>query len=294
MEPNISKSLMNFIVLLITIQFSVAKFINFDSNRLNVIAKQLDEKRIDYLGEMDTNYITDNDDYLENSMKMNRLSKRTNINITGGPTVLSVGDSTILKCSSLGSPSPLIYWVRQEELNHFKEMMQRHPKMMNSKVSTSDNIGLTESKYVIDCATKKDEGEIFCISIIDDEILTASVNITVNSSGTGAYKKYCDEFQRPVIVDNLKFLFAEQGGTVSLPCGVRNVLKSNIDWLTRDGQRVIDLYPNAHSQPWNGELVITDISFRNMNEYFCVAVSENGRDEVKTFLYPLLAEKHKD
>jgi hypothetical protein len=73
------------------------------------------------------------------------------------------------------------------------------------------------------------------------------------------------------------------GSTVVLPCEASGNPRPRVYWLDGEGNQLSD--PRFTLQP-NGDLVISNIRWQDMDGYKCLAKSPLGETEAVTFLYP--------
>lgn len=76
-----------------------------------------------------------------------------------------------------------------------------------------------------------------------------------------------------------------QGADLQLPCVALGNPAPTIYW-TDPHNNILNSV--RHQISANGELTISDLAWSDMGEYTCVAQSPEGRDEVTSFVYPVM------
>lgn len=87
----------------------------------------------------------------------------------------------------------------------------------------------------------------------------------------------------PVITRHRPLYFSEMGSSVLLPCQASGNPRPRVYWL--DGENLPLMDPRFQQQP-NGDLLISNLRWQDMDGYKCVAKSPEGEAEAVTFLYP--------
>ncbi|XP_015122574.1 neural/ectodermal development factor IMP-L2 [Diachasma alloeum] len=201
--------------------------------------------------------------------------------------VLSKGQYYELTCKGEGGPAPQIYWIRGGNIQRQLDELKKTSLAYDPSVFVNAGAAKKESKYVIDCASKQDEGPIHCVAIAGDKVKWESTNILVPDNVNSTRSGSCGSFRPPVITHHAATVVAFQDTSVILPCIATGKPRPYITWETSDGSLITNhLFNPRYKVLSTGNLLINALEWDDMNEYTCIARSNLGEDRVSTFIYP--------
>ncbi|XP_031788412.1 neural/ectodermal development factor IMP-L2 isoform X2 [Nasonia vitripennis] len=189
-----------------------------------------------------------------------------------------------LKCEVDGSPPPKVYWIKGENPERQVEQLERESVGELSYTAISREL----SKLVIDCVTPQDQGLVHCVGLSGDKMVISQPTV-LNVQGGNVSLSSRPECQKggasapPVITRHRPIYFSEMGSTVELPCEASGKPRPHVYWLDGEGNPLMD--PRFAVQP-DGNLLISNIRWQDMDGYKCIAKSPLGETEAVTFLYP--------
>lgn len=285
MQNNLVKTLLGFFLLTITTNIVESNSLSF----LRALTKEADEEQAVFDAVEQTNSISD----YEYSSKNNKKNDDwVQVKLSGSmySRVLTEGNNYEIKCMADGGPAPQIYWIRGTNENEVKrkiDVLKKISKSGYSGILTSE-IGPAkiESKYIIDCASKNDEGILHCVAISGNKIASDSIEISVNNNSS--YNSQCKLLRPPVIINHASTLLALQGTSVILPCVAIGTPMPHITWETAEEKKITNSYFNPRYKILkSGDLLINSLEWNDMNGYTCIARSSEGEDRVSTFIYPV-------
>lgn len=94
--------------------------------------------------------------------------------------------------------------------------------------------------------------------------------------------------EKTKIFEYYENLFDYIGSNVLLPC--KATAKAEIYWINDSGKLITGQEPRFKVLG-TGELLITNLQFKDMGTYICLAKNSVSKDVVSTFLYPLSSKK---
>ncbi|CAO4386059.1 unnamed protein product [Caenorhabditis nigoni] len=191
---------------------------------------------------------------------------------------LQAGQSAALHCEILAIPSAVIYWEKNGQLVQGDRELNLFEKLMNTGNPLVDN-GIVSSNYHIPCATAKDAGVYKCIGYNGHKRIETTAAVEIE--GTDADCPSTDK-TAPMITLQTESRFEMAGNAATLICRANK--EATWSW-TFDGEE-IDFHAGRHEILPTGDLLIRNISWPDMGDYFCTAKNKYGVAEGETFLYP--------
>ncbi|XP_058805434.1 neural/ectodermal development factor IMP-L2 isoform X2 [Phymastichus coffea] len=209
--------------------------------------------------------------------RKNHLEKYVTIKESPSSYVsLARGQRLELKCEVDGSPPPRVYWVMGENPGRQVEQLERESVADVPYTAIAREL----SRLTIDCVGPQDQSLMHCVGVSGDKIVISQPTVLNVEGGNST----CDTVaSAPVITRHRPLYFSEIGSTVVLPCEAQGKPRPHVYWLDGEGNPLLD--PRFVVQP-NGNLVIANIRWQDMDGYKCVAKSSLGEAEAITFLYP--------
>ncbi|XP_044578472.1 zwei Ig domain protein zig-4 [Cotesia glomerata] len=280
MEQTIQKSTLGFIFLTLVIQMTKSHYINYEPQSPIEVAADYDD-RPKHLDDSYTNSLSDN---IETHHHKTSKVKRKPVRITGGPLLLTKGQSGELTCIAYGSPIPQIRWVRGDLESQMKNLKYEN-LVYNEQSIEKFGFGIVKSKYIVDCASEVDMGVVHCVSVVNDKVQVASTYIDIDVSTTELSDR-CNMITAPVITDFVGSMLVSQDSTVVLPCLAQGEPKPKIIWQSFNGTITHKMNPRYEILS-NGDLLISSLKWEDMGGYICIARSKLGEDRQSTFIYPV-------
>lgn len=200
------------------------------------------------------------------------------------------GQSIELECEIIGSPAPIVEWVRGTGQRIDESDFSSN---IISEVSSS-GLARVISRLIINHPVAGTEHTYTCVGRSGSKMDYASTVIhfvhkapkqpnllgLLSSLNTEA----SDSFNKVRIIHYYEDLFDVMGSNVVLPC--KTSIKSDIYWLNENGSIITNNSPRFKVLP-TGELLITNLRWNDMGSYTCVAKNSVSKDTISTFVYPL-------
>jgi len=183
-----------------------------------------------------------------------------------------------LSCSATGSPAPDLAWYKDGLFVPHLELGQEEEEEEEGK-----SLGETVAKLRLGCMGDNMEGVYECRARAGKQELNVvtEVNI-VDWEG----EDVCIMTGKPEIAVWSPTLMVEEGHTALLRCrDMEHRDDVNIVWRDEEGKEVGD--GERQSITEKGDLVIRQVTFKDMGTYSCTLENTRGQDSVSTFLYPL-------
>lgn len=204
------------------------------------------------------------------------------------------GGEVVLLCSASGSPAPSVAWYKDD-------LFVSHSDW--SVDQGGNSIGETVARLVLPCLTDSDAGVYECRAKAGQHEATATtqLNIVPDDAATGAAADSDDNQQqprctvpnRPVIAVWRPMYLVEEGDTARLPCTVQSgVPAGQVSWTNALGAQAADNNDSRIQVEESGDLVITNINFKDMGQYTCTVTGTEGSDSVHSFVYPLAPSRN--
>ncbi|XP_031341702.1 neural/ectodermal development factor IMP-L2-like [Photinus pyralis] len=207
----------------------------------------------------------------------------------------SVGSRVELECEAMGSPAPVMQWLKGNT-----------PLTENESFETnaindvpSHGIAKAKSRLVINSVLPIHEGTFTCLAESGSEIASTKTklyvsvhhgisarNITKLLAGglLGSRSPARIVLFNTIYLDNI-------GNHIELPCKAVGNPIPDIIWLD-PSERIINPASDGRiSVLGNGELSIRGMKWDDMGVYTCVARNSVEHDSISTFVYPMMAEK---
>ncbi|KAF7988157.1 hypothetical protein HCN44_007651 [Aphidius gifuensis] len=282
MQDYLVKTLLGFFVMTITTSIVTSNSLDF----LRALAQEADEEQAVFDAVEQTNSISDFNIKYPPTNKKNKDWVKVKLSGSTHSHVLSKGQNYELKCMADGGPAPQIYWIRGGDIERQIDDLKRPNSVYDDFTSSEIGPAKIESKYIIDCASKNDEGPIYCVAISGDKVEWDSTIILVNDNSTRNLP--CGTRRLPVITNHASTVLALQGTSVVLPCVAVGKPKPFILWETAEGNRITNYIFNPRYKVLpTGDLLIDSLEWNDMNGYTCIARSNLGEDRASTFIYPV-------
>ncbi|XP_011313218.1 neural/ectodermal development factor IMP-L2 [Fopius arisanus] len=234
-----------------------------------------------------TNMISDYDN--KNTLTSKKTKEWVKVELSGSSHshILSKGQYYELTCKGEGGPAPQIFWIRGGNIQRQLDELKKTSLTYDPSMFFNSGAAKKESKYVIDCASKQDEGPIHCVAIAGDKFKWESTVILVSDNVNSTRSRSCGSNRPPVITHHTATVVALQGTSLILPCVATGKPRPYITWETSDGNVIANhLFNPRFKVLGTGDLLIDALEWEDMNEYTCVAKSHLGEDRVSTFVYP--------
>ncbi|CAP34708.2 Protein CBR-ZIG-3 [Caenorhabditis briggsae] len=191
---------------------------------------------------------------------------------------LQAGQSAVLHCEILSIPSAVIFWEKNGKLVQGDRELNIFEKLINTGKPLVDN-GIVSSNYHIPCATHNDTGVYKCIGYNGHKRIESTAVVEIE--GTDA-KCPSNKHTAPMITLQTESRFEMSGNAATLVCRANK--KATWSW-TFDGDAIY-FEEGRHEILPTGDLLIRNISWSDMGDYFCTAKNKYGVAEGETFLYP--------
>jgi len=217
------------------------------------------------------------------------MRKFVNVELTGTQHTINQGQSYEVVCNVDASPEPKVFWIRGD--NPTKQIASLFKTSVPSASSGTDQDSLSrvQLKYVVDCASQQDQGQIHCVAISGEKTALQSAVINVKENGNGTQS--CRTNRAPVITHHTTTIFSLIGTSVILPCKAVGTPRPQTRWVDTDGIEITSHHYNPRYKVLNdGGLLIDDLEWTDMGGPACIAESSSGVDRAETFLYPVKRE----
>lgn len=194
------------------------------------------------------------------------------------------GGKVVLLCSATGSPAPKISWYKD---NLFVSHMDwRVEEDVNS-------LGESVARLTIPCLSQRDAGVYECRARSGENQVSSVTTLNVVESEEDKKEGgVCADAGNISISMWRPTLLVEEGDIAILPCRVENDANGHqVRWTTADGRSSLENDVRYTLQD-NGDLVIREVTFKDMGQYSCTVTGTGGTDTVHSFLYPLAADRN--
>ncbi|GIY13065.1 hypothetical protein CEXT_686661 [Caerostris extrusa] len=178
------------------------------------------------------------------------------------------GGSEILECQAGGSPRPHIYWLKNGKQLTKDDLADELE--LNDDNRPKLNMGSTSSRLYLDCLTAGDEAEYTCIAENSHLRESTTTRVTVSSSDD----RSCHDKNNSV-----KHLELAEGEP-----------KPTIKWLDPFNNEIDPERKLRFEIMSNGDLIISNLKWKDMGNYVCVAENTHGSARAEAFVYPAAPE----
>ncbi|XP_052100611.1 zwei Ig domain protein zig-4-like [Mytilus californianus] len=211
-------------------------------------------------------------------------------------TIGTAHEDIVLECQAGGKPAASIHWlkngirIQQGPSRDYKNDELFVEEILNEKRGALIGLGFTKSKLYLDCLSPEDEGEYSCVA----ETATQRIVQTTQVSVVGRFESKAHE--KCIVKKSIHsasariFLWTSHrveisGASVQLMCRVEGSPSPMVSWVTPKGKEIS--HPTEKYEVLsNGDLLIRNISWKDMGSYTCSCANDAGVDEISTFLYP--------
>uniref|UniRef100_A0A1I7USJ0 Immunoglobulin domain protein n=1 Tax=Caenorhabditis tropicalis TaxID=1561998 RepID=A0A1I7USJ0_9PELO len=190
----------------------------------------------------------------------------------------ATGETIVLRCEILSIPSAVVYWQKDGKLIQGDTNLNLYEKMANVGKKIVES-GIVSSTLSIPCASHKDAGVYKCIAANGHKTIETTTVLEIEGDD-----KQCPSTHHtpPRITLQSESRFEMAGNTATLLCRADKKAK----WSWEFEGEVLDMNKNKYEVLPTGDLVIRDIEWEDMGEYFCTASNKYGEARGETFLYP--------
>ncbi|KAF5291795.1 hypothetical protein FQA39_LY14283 [Lamprigera yunnana] len=211
------------------------------------------------------------------------------------PHIISrpVGSRIELECEAMGSPAPVMQWLKGNTPLTENESFETNAINDNP----SHGIAKAKSRLLINSALSIHEGTFTCLAESGSQIASAKTKLYMVRNGapdrnfTQLLAGEILSARTPARIVLFNTIFLDNiGSDIALPCRAVGNPTPDVIWLD-PSERVIAGNDGRLSILADGELRIRSIRWDDMGVYTCVARNSVAQDTVSTFLYPMLAEK---
>jgi len=224
------------------------------------------------------------------------------------PSTLSapINSDIILECNAVGSPPPQVYWLKDGkpvehmsplDLDRFANQVFGWDLVKRGGMGKEDfAMANVKSKLPLKCLKPADVGEYTCIAENEGKQLIATTLVSIDDSLSTDLRPEClaqytkkGKKIQPAFIMTYEYLHMETiGNDVVLRCQVGGRPYPQVSWTDFEGKVIGQGKKFKITE--SGNLVIRNLSWREMGEYTCRAANEFGSESAATFLYPLLRE----
>eukprot|EP00088_Acartia_fossae_P031020 TRINITY_DN31988_c0_g1_i4.p1 TRINITY_DN31988_c0_g1~~TRINITY_DN31988_c0_g1_i4.p1 ORF type:complete len:244 (+),score=57.54 TRINITY_DN31988_c0_g1_i4:346-1077(+) len=191
------------------------------------------------------------------------------------------GGDLLLECAVSGSPAPQVSWYKDDIFVSHRDWS------IEEDVSS---IGVTVARLKLNCLTEKDIGAYECRARAGEHEASAITEVNVVTNDVA--QAQCVVTGKPVITAWKETLLVEEGDTARLPCRVQeSALEYNVAWTDIYGKSATENSDKFHVDE-NGDLIIKDISFKEMGQYTCTVTGTGGISSIHSFVYPLSKDRN--
>ncbi|GIY58158.1 zwei Ig domain protein zig-4 [Caerostris darwini] len=198
------------------------------------------------------------------------------------------GGSEILECQAGGSPRPHIYWLKNGKQLTKDDLADELE--LNEDNRHKLNMGSTSSRLYLDCLTAGDEAEYTCIAENSHLRESTTTRVTVSSSDDRSCHDKKQFGQAPRIVSWTKTALENQGDDMSVICRAEGQPKPTIKWLDPFKNEIDPERKSRFEIMSNGDLIISNLKWKDMGNYVCVAENTHGSARAEVFVYPAAPE----
>ncbi|CAH2061740.1 unnamed protein product, partial [Iphiclides podalirius] len=211
-----------------------------------------------------------------------RLQKYVRINMPPPSSVSHTpGTRLQLDCVAMGSPAPVIHWLRNGEPivdyeDEANEIPTHHPS----------NIASLTSKLLVSAVR---DGDLFtCVATAGMKEDSASTTVYLEGDEPPkmmTLEKLFSVPSKPVITSFYTEILQEMGTTLIMPCRVQSLTDHQVFWHDNQGDLVYS-NPRIRVLP-SGDLMISGLRWSDMGQWTCTAQNAYGKDSAATFVYPV-------
>lgn len=212
------------------------------------------------------------------------------------PQIVSrpVGSRIELECEAMGSPAPVMQWLKGNTPLTENESFETNAINDNP----SHGIAKAKSRLIINAALTIHEGTFTCLAESGSQIASTKTKLYVVRAGTSernftqllAGEILAARSPARIVLFNTIYL-DNIGSDIVLPCKAVGNPIPEIIWLDPSERVIGGTNDGRLSILSDGELRIRSIRWDDMGVYTCVARNSATQDSISTFLYPMLAEK---
>lgn len=191
------------------------------------------------------------------------------------------------ECRVSGMPVPTVEWV------HGTALKEDHDFESNSIVETSaSGMATVVARLIIKPHHYKPgtTRTFTCVGRSGAKVVKASTTVHFNheaknprATGNGLFEAIVGA-EKTKIYEFYESLFETIGNSVILPC--KATAKADMYWISDAGKEITGKEPRFRILP-TGDLSISNIQFKDMGTYLCLARNSVSKDVISTFLYPL-------
>ncbi|KAF2896358.1 hypothetical protein ILUMI_09821 [Ignelater luminosus] len=205
-----------------------------------------------------------------------------------------VGSHIELECEAMGSPAPVMQWLKGNTPLTENESFETNAINDNP----SQGMAKTKSRLVINSAIPMHEGTFTCLAESGSQIASAQTKLHLVRNGSPernfthllAEEILAGRSPARIVLFNTIYL-DNIGSDIVLPCKAVGNPIPDIIWLDPSERVISSANDGRLSILADGELRIRSIRWDDMGVYTCVARNAVAQDSISTFVYPMLAEK---
>ncbi|XP_055378822.1 neural/ectodermal development factor IMP-L2-like [Condylostylus longicornis] len=195
-----------------------------------------------------------------------------------------IGSVAEIECEALGSSDLSVQWVpgNMAELDPFKNYSPNPATIV--KIRSVLVIEHLKQKETFSCiATSLHTGK---------QIITKTTILPRPPADSNDINIKKRNLRSPKIIQNYSLFMGTIGSSMMLPCQTSHpnhrpaVKKFWIDF----NNNIVNENNSRFTVTHNGDLIITDLQWKDMGLYKCIVENSHGRDSANTFVYPVLDE----
>ncbi|CAH4029205.1 neural/ectodermal development factor IMP-L2-like [Pieris brassicae] len=220
-----------------------------------------------------------NNDIETNTRPSAHQTKRF-ITITKRPASRSAhvaGATLELTCEAIAAPAPSVHWFKNDA------PVYEYDKESNEMIDTNpSSLGRVRSTLLV---TRNDApSEYSCLILSGSKTARASTVVYSSEINTDLTERSKLVPLSPKILVSYKMFVDIIGSNIVLPCRVKGHPRPIVTWTDNNGESV-KKNPGMKVLR-SGELVISQLRWKDMGEFTCRAKNLFGSAEAKTFVYP--------
>ncbi|RWS00395.1 neural/ectodermal development factor IMP-L2-like protein, partial [Dinothrombium tinctorium] len=203
------------------------------------------------------------------------------------------GTSLSVLCEARGNPKPMISWYRNGQ-----------PISENVVESNKDEKFRKEafkvgSRLYLDCVQPEDSAEYTCVAKNSKSEAKYSFHVNVEEASEFAIDEYSHSLcelrsngSSPARITLwTRIMLRTQNTDAEIYCRSTGNPKPSVSWYMSYGDEDDDLVEIKNSEKYeikeNGDLIIKDLKWLDLKEYYCYVHNLYGSDSQRTFIYPL-------
>ncbi|XP_023941516.1 neural/ectodermal development factor IMP-L2 [Bicyclus anynana] len=204
--------------------------------------------------------------------------------INGPPATLAhhAGTTLEITCEAVAEPAPSVHWFKNDA------PVYEYDKESNEIIDTNPS-SLARVTSTLLVSRSEDPAEYTCLVLAGSNTARASTLVYSADGSTDTSERSKLVPLAPRILVSYKVLVDVMGNNVVLPCRVRGHPRPIVTWKTSNGQDASD--DPRMKVLRSGELLISDLRWSDMGEYYCQASNLFGSTETRTFVYPAKQRK---